>query len=74
MRDQEGKDYLLRFGKRLNELRIDKELSFRKMAQNCKLDHSDIKKYELGETNLTLLVIVELAKGLGVEPKELLDF
>lgn len=72
----EGKDksYLRKFGKHLEQLRVAKDLSYRKMAQNCALDHSDIKKYEQGETNITLLTLVELAKGLKVEPKELLDF
>jgi transcriptional regulator with XRE-family HTH domain len=74
MREAIDKAFLLKFGTRLNELRILKNLSYRKMAQQCKIDHSDIAKYELGETNITLLTLNELAKGLDVDPKELLNF
>ncbi|HTE01447.1 MAG TPA: helix-turn-helix transcriptional regulator [Mucilaginibacter sp.] len=74
MRDEKSKSYLKAFGEHLNKLRIDRNLSYRKMALKCKIDHSDIKKYEEGETNITLLTLLELAKGLGVEAKELLDF
>lgn len=74
MKDQEENTYLTKFGAHLKELRLQKKLSYRKMALKCKVDHSDIQKYEKGNTNLTLLTLLELAKGLGVEPKELLDF
>lgn len=74
MRDENNIAYLKGFGKRLSQLRIEKNLSYRKMALKCKIDHSDIKKYGEGETNITLLTMLELAKGLGVEIKELLDF
>ena len=71
---EKDRSYLKKFGKQLYNLRIAKKLSYRKMALNCSIDHSDIKKYEQGETNITLMTLFELAKGLGVEPKELLDF
>jgi len=33
-----------------------------------------IQRYEAGKLNITLLSIVELAKALEIDPKELLDF
>ncbi|MFD0765414.1 helix-turn-helix domain-containing protein [Mucilaginibacter lutimaris] len=68
------RSFLKPFGDNLKRLRLAKGLSYRKMAQNCLIDHADIKKYELGETNLSLLTILELAKGLNIEAKELLNF
>jgi len=65
---------LTKFGVRLSELRKQKKLSFRKLATLCDIDHSDIKKYEKGIKNPTLLTIIELASGLGVHPKELIDY
>jgi len=38
------------------------------------IDYSDINKIEKGQKNITLTTIIELAKGLSVQPKKLLDF
>lgn len=74
MIDKEEKDFLKRFGNHLESIKTEKKLSYRKIASNCNIEHSDIKRYVDGDINLTLLSIVQLAKGLGVHPKELLDF
>jgi len=68
------KGVLIKFGNHLETLRKSKKLSFRKLALNCDIDYSDIKKIEKGEKNITFLTMVELAKGLGVPLKEMLDF
>lgn len=65
---------LSKFGVHLLYLRKVQKLSYRKMAQMCDVDHSDIKKYEKGKTNLSLTVIEQLAKGLSIEVHELLNF
>lgn len=66
--------YLVAFGQRVTAIRKSKNLSLREVAQNCDLDHSNIAKIEKGQKNCQLLTLVELATGLGVEPKELLEF
>ncbi|WP_461790906.1 helix-turn-helix domain-containing protein [Pedobacter sp.] len=38
------------------------------------INDSKISKIENGKFNIKLSTIIELAKGLGIEPKELLDF
>lgn len=63
-----------KFGLHLKQLRESKGLSLRELAAKCDLDSSKISKMENGKTNLQLSSMFELAKGLGVEPKELLDF
>ena len=68
------REILIKLGRRIASLRKSKNLSFRKMALHCDLDYSDIKKFEKGEVNITFLTMVELAKGLGVSVKELMDF
>jgi transcriptional regulator with XRE-family HTH domain len=60
------------FGENLQKLRLEKKLSLRAMAMNCDLDDSNISKIEKGKFNVQLSTIIELAKGLGVEPRELL--
>ena len=55
-------------------LRSNKGLSLRPLASNCDIDDRKISKIENGKFNIMLSTIVELAKGLGVEPRELMDF
>lgn len=64
----------LRFGEHLHAMRNDKGLSLREMAELCSLDNSNISKIEHGKFDVQLSTIVELAKGLGVHPRELLDY
>jgi len=71
------KDYSalqLKFGDYIQKLRERKGLSLRDVAANCELDSSNISKIERGFFNVRLSTIVELAKGLEVPPKKLLDF
>ena len=63
-----------KFGKHIQEIRVSKDLSLLKLSYNCSLDESNISKIEHGKLNITLSTIVELAKGLEVSPKKLLDF
>ena len=70
----EHQEILIRFGKRLEELRLKQNLSLRKLALHCNIDHADVKKYENGEINISLISITELAKGLNVPLNELMEF
>ena len=70
----EQQEILIRFGKRLEELRKSQNLSLRKLALHCNIDHADIKKYENGEINISLISITELAKGLNLPISELMNF
>jgi transcriptional regulator with XRE-family HTH domain len=74
MISENQKEILARFGTHLKALRKKKKLSLRKLATNCNVEHADIKRYEDGEINPTLLTISELAKGLEIPLKELMDF
>lgn len=66
--------FQLKFGENLQKIRNSKDLSLRDMAAKCDLDDSKISKIENGRFNITLSTIIELAKGLAIEPKELFDF
>jgi len=63
-----------RFGENLQKIRNSKGLSLRALAARCDVDDSKISKIENGKYNIVLSTIIELAKGLGIEPKELMDF
>jgi len=62
------------FGNRLRILREERELSLRDLAIKSDLHYNKIGQIELGRTNLKLSSIFALAKGLEIEPKELLNF
>jgi transcriptional regulator with XRE-family HTH domain len=70
----EKKDILTKFGAHLEALRKQQKLSLRKLASRCDVEYADIKRYENGEINPTLITVVELAKGLGIQPKEMMDY
>ena len=63
-----------KFGQHLRKIRENKQLSLLKMSYNCSLDESNISKIEHGKFNISLSTIFELAKGLDISPKKLLDF
>ena len=66
--------FLTSFGKRIETLRNEKNLSLRQLSQNCDIDYSDISKIEKGLRNIQMSTVLELAKGLNITIKELFDF
>ena len=68
------KEILVKFGAHLESMRKKQKLSLRRLALRCDVEYADIKRYENGEINLTLITVTELAKGLGIEVKELMDY
>jgi len=63
-----------KFGFHIKRIRESKGYSLIDVDRRCDLDESNISKMENGKINIQLSTIFELAKGLGVEPRELLDF
>lgn len=63
-----------KFGMHIKKLRENRGLALRDMATKCELDYSQISKIENAKWDVQLSTIFELAKGLEIEPKELLDF
>lgn len=61
------------FGKRLREVRKERGLSVHKLAQTTGMYESDIGRYEKGGRDPQLSTILRFARGLGIEPGELLD-
>ena len=65
---------LRRFGQHLADIRNEKNLSLRDVSSACDIDNSKIAKIEKGMINVTFTTILELAAGLDVHPKKLLDY
>ncbi|MEJ0057612.1 MAG: helix-turn-helix transcriptional regulator [Bacteroidota bacterium] len=69
------KKRLAKFRENLARIRKEKGLSQRALSYLCDVDHTKISKLENDpNTNLNVTTLIELAKGLGVHPKELLDY
>lgn len=64
---------LHKFGRRLAALRCQKKLSVRELAIASGLTSRQIEQIEAGKVNLLFTTIVALARGLGVDPEELLE-
>lgn len=72
--DTSKEEFLIVFGKNLKRLRLERKFSYRELAKRCDIDFSDISKTEKGERNIQLSTVLELAKGLEIEPHELFNF
>ncbi len=59
-------------GQRLRQLRVERALSLRALAQRSGVAFDTINKLELGHRPARLVTIRKLAAALGVEPKELM--
>jgi transcriptional regulator with XRE-family HTH domain len=71
MNKTEDKDILKKIGTNLQRIRKSKNLSLRKLAALCSIDHSDIGKIERGAKNATMLTMNQLAEALEVPLYEL---
>ena len=65
---------LVKFGQHVKKIRENLNLSQDQVAANSNLTKSNISMIESGKRNLAFTTLIELAKGLGKTPKELLDF
>jgi transcriptional regulator with XRE-family HTH domain len=71
---EKDKRRLRKIAANLTKIRESKDLSIRELATRCDVDHSKISKIENNKVNLMVTTLMELADGLGVHPKKLLDF
>ncbi|MDQ6532120.1 helix-turn-helix transcriptional regulator [Flavobacterium sp. LHD-85] len=74
MERKENLKFLLSFGEKLYKFRKDKGFSYRKLAQMCNVDHSQISKIEKGQKSIQLKTVFDLARALNVHPKDFFDF
>jgi len=65
---------ITKFGKALREMRLKKKMSQGDIARKLGVHRSYISGLERGKRNPSLLTIKKMAKAIGVEPKELLEY
>lgn len=75
-RKLESNPVLVPFGRHVAALRkqMNPPLSQEDLSGLCELDRTYISGIENGKRNVSLTNIFRLARALGVEPKDLLDY
>lgn len=61
-------------GKRIKELRAEKNLSQQDLAAKCNFEKSNMSRLEAGRVNVTLSTLQKVADALGVKIIELFRF
>jgi len=67
------KEILIKFGKKVREIRIKQSLSQEKLATKAGVHRTYIGMIERAEKNITLENIEKVAKALGLSVKELFN-
>lgn len=68
------KKTLIKFGKHLRELRLEKGISQEELNFKANLSKNAVGLVERGEINCSLLTMESLANGLGISKKDLMDY
>lgn len=66
-------DFLKWFGRRLREIRHQRNLSQEELAELAGIDRTYVGGVERGERNLSVLNVKRLADALGINVKDLFD-
>lgn len=70
MSNSKEEKILKAFGRKIQKLRKDKKLSYRRFAIEADLAPSHVQKLEAGESNPTLTTLLKIAEALGIELNE----
>ncbi|MEO8852797.1 MAG: helix-turn-helix transcriptional regulator [Ginsengibacter sp.] len=65
---------LIRIGQKIREIRKSKKISQFDLADKCEVDYSQISRMELGKVNVSISNFLRVAKALGIDPREFLDW
>ena len=63
-----------KLGRKIEALRTQKQLGVREFALLADIEHHQLINIEKGRVDIRLSTLIKIAKGFGVEAKELLDF
>jgi transcriptional regulator with XRE-family HTH domain len=63
---------LVSFGKHLTQIRKDKGLSIHQLALACDMEYSHLQRIEKGKVNIAFTTLCSIARGLDINPDELL--
>ena len=66
-----GNSLQIKVGKRIQEIRIEKNLSQQDLAAKCNFEKSNMSRLEAGRANATLSTLETVSKALEVDVIEL---
>ncbi len=69
-----GNSLQIKIGKRIQEIRIEKNLSQQDLAAKCNFEKSNMSRLEAGRANATLSTLEIVSKALEVDVIELFNF
>jgi transcriptional regulator with XRE-family HTH domain len=73
--EKQREEKLKKFGKHIKKIRLELDLSQDEVVLNSdKLIKATVSDIENGKRNFSFSTLLDLAKGLGKHPKDLLDF
>lgn len=72
--DTEKKNFIIKFGKNLQRIRVQKKLTQAQLAADSNVEVSQISRVERGVLNTSLGNIYSISKALGVPIDELFKF
>ena len=74
MNEPRDGDRLRKVGDKIREIRESLNLSQDDVVRRCDVTKGNLSNIENGNKDFYFTTLLEIAKGLGVEAKELLDF
>lgn len=69
-----GETFKETLGKKIEKVRNQKGFGVREFALLADIEHHQLINIEKGRVDIRLSTLLKIAKGLGVDAKELLDF
>ncbi|EKE02423.1 MAG: hypothetical protein ACD_20C00391G0017 [uncultured bacterium] len=69
-----NKEFLIKFGNKIKEFRIQKGLTQEELAFEAGVSRSTIAMVEVAQRDIILSKIVDIANALGVKPYQLIEF
>jgi len=70
----ERNEFIQKLGQQVIKLREQKGWTQSELARNCFKDRQSIERLENGKINPSVFYLFEIASGMGISLKELLDF
>ncbi|WP_262890655.1 helix-turn-helix domain-containing protein [Kordia aestuariivivens] len=71
MKDTELAELILNIGKRIRELRKEQNMTQLDLAVKSGMEENAVQRLEMARTSPTIKTLYKIAKGLGVELREL---
>lgn len=70
----DDKAYLKKLGERIKQLRLERGMRQVDLSEKIGIEDSALRRIESGRVNSTINMLRKIAKGLGIELVNLLDF